>query len=459
MASLDFSLDVFAELAGMHGLYTQVSLFYALPPAADLTTLSAHITSTLTTGLRRLASSFPWTAGQVVRLHNPDAWGRHFRIRPLDPSPRLVVRDLRHDEGTSSLATLREAGFPFSLLGEEWLAPCSTLAFDLPEKPVLMVQANLLRDGVVVTVNTEHQVMDFVGQGAVMALLDKACRGVEFSAEEVELGNRERRNMTPLLDEDVEAGPGLTYQFRPEQSSVQHEPETVIDDTQAECEWGYFNVSATSLVALKEKVTSQLKEGYVSTDDCLSALLWQCVLRARHPRLRNRQETTIARAVDARRYVGVVKSYPGFLQNMAYATAPIEKLINAPLGHVAAILRGKVDPATSGMGMATRELATALHRTSAQEREKIGVTATLKLDVDLMPSSWASVDCYAFDFGLGFGKPEQVKRPRLAEVEGLTYFMPRNPDGDGAVGIALRKEDMLRLREDKDWCTYANYVG
>jgi trichothecene 3-O-acetyltransferase len=221
----------------------------------------------------------------------------------------------------------------------------------------------------------------------------------------------------------------------------------------------YFTFHPASLTALKSLATNTiaLPSGYISTDDALSAFIWQSVIRARLPRLNPTAESTFARAVDVRRYLDIPQTYTGVMQNMTYHTYTLQKLVEEPLGGVASQLRSAVDPETSNLGYNTRALATFLNRTS--DKNIFSVTATLDLSVDIMLSSWAKIDCYELDFNLGLGTPEAVRRPQFDPVESLIYLMPKTLDGEIAVAICLRDEDMERLRADEEFAKYGRYIG
>ena len=149
--------------------------------------------------------------------------------------------------------------------------------------------------------------------------------------------------------------------------------------------------------------------------------------------------------------------YTGLVQNMTYHTYTLQELIEEPLGGVASQLRSALDPKTSSLGYNTRALATVLHRTS--DKNIVDFTATLDLSADIMLSSWAKLDCYELDFNLGLGKPEAVRRPQFEPVESLVYLMPRTLDGEIAVAICLRDEDMERLRADEEFAKYGRHIG
>lgn len=214
-----------------------------------------------------------------------------------------------------------------------------------------------------------------------------------------------------------------------------------------------------ALAALKSLATrtKPASSAYVSTDDALSALIWQCTSRARLSRLGAEVKTTFARAIDPRHYLGLPPTYPGLVQNMAYSTSTIEALVTAPLGVPASDLRAAVDPATSNLGHATRALATAIDR--AADKTTINVMAAVDPSKDIALSSWVKPDFYELDFNLGLGKPECVRRPRFTPVESLMYLMPRARDGEIALALCLRDEDMERLKADEEFTKYATYIG
>jgi hypothetical protein len=196
---------------------------------------------------------------------------------------------------------------------------------------------------------------------------------------------------------------------------------------------------------------------YISTDDAISALIWQSVTRARLPRLNPEAESTFARAVDPRRYIGIPLTYPGVVQNMAYNTCTLESLVEEPLGCVASRLRAAIDPKTSGLDYRTRALATALSH--AADKNDFSVEAAINLSSDIMLSSWSKVDCYKLDFNFGLGKPEAVRRPQFRPVESLMNLMPKALDNEISAGICLTDEDMERLKADSELTKYATYIG
>ena len=294
--------------------------------------------------------------------------------------------------------------------------------------------------------------MDMIGQGEVIRLLSKACAGEEFTSQEIASGHAARHDIVPLLDPPYEPGPELDDQIiRPQTSGAAPEPPT--------CTWAYFGFSNGSLADLKAQASRNVATppGYVSTDDVLSALIWQHVTRVRLARVDPTASSTFARAVDVRRYLKVDLSYPGLLQNMTYNTLPAAEAAERPLGVLASHLRRALDPDPSQLAYRTRALATAFHRNP--DKSAFSLTAAVNPSTGISLSSWAKVGLYDLDFNLGLGKPEAVRRPRFDPVESLGYIMPERPDGELVVGICLREEDMEGLKADAEFAKYGVYIG
>ncbi|PSN64571.1 hypothetical protein BS50DRAFT_576012 [Corynespora cassiicola Philippines] len=440
------------------------------------------IVKILDVGLQRLYASFPWTAGRVIDINSTAGGPPVYKIRSLGAMPCLTMKDYTKDQMGPTMSTLREAKFPFSMLGEEKWAPCPTFAglgFDATtwpasaadSAPVLLLQASFIRGGLLLCVNVQHNVADMTGQAAMINLLSKACRGEAFTDEEMRVGNMARKGVIPLIEDGYKPGRELEKQIIQPQPTPQpppaqaHAPTSDIAMPEAgappQCSWSYFRFGGHELNELKDLATRTLPagfNGYITTDDALSALLFQSVLRARSSRLPPNREVTFARAVDARRYLGAPASYPGILQNMTYHEYTLDALLSMPLGGIAAEMRQQVDPRESDLAYRTRSLATFISQ-SPENRARANFTATLKLDADVMLSSWAKIDAYHVDFGLGLGLPEAVRRPGFVPVESLFYLMPKARDGEVAVALCLRAEDLERLKGDDDFTRFGEFVG
>ncbi|KAF1919354.1 transferase family-domain-containing protein [Ampelomyces quisqualis] len=467
-------LDLLGAQPALFKLYTQLAIIFRAPEQVQHDT----IVSTLTAGLERLAQAFPWIAGQVINTnHEPDGCSS-YRIRPLEAVPRLIVKNYENDAAIPTLAQLEEAQYPMSMLHEDVWGPCPTiasLAFD-PTKPsgsgnepapVMLVQLSFIKDGLVLCINMQHNVCDMMGQAAVMGWLSRACRNEKFTADELEFGNADRRATVPLngiAAQDVRDD--LEDQLLPINNKLQGGGATT--DTPApapvppRCSWAYYKFISSSQQRLKDLATTELPEDFtkfISTDDALSAFIFKSVLRARRHRLSDETRVvSLARAVDARRYLNVPADYPGILQNMAYTRHSLADLSNLSLGHIAAGMRRQVDPETSNVARRTRSLITFLSQ-APENSLKVSFTARQNYDADIALSSWSKVPAYDWDFGLGLGSAVAVRRPGFLPVESLMYIMPKDRDGSTVVAMCLREEDVERLHQDEEWTCFVEYVG
>ncbi|QYT00172.1 hypothetical protein H0G86_007270 [Trichoderma simmonsii] len=456
---MDFCLDIFGQQPRLN-IHTQICLCFAMPDGVAQST----IVSTLESGLRRLTASFPWIAGQVVVEGDGPGNSGVFKIKELQEMPYLAVKDLRMDTSAPTMMELREANFPMEMLNESVIAPRSTFpaADSISEhnqgSPVFLLQANFIVGGLVLTFLGQHQTMDIMGQGQIMHLLSKACHDEVFTEDELFSGNLQRQNLIPVLD-NYERGPELARHLAATTPGPSRNGLDKGEKEPAHILWASFTFHPTSLAALKSIAVKTLSSGssYVSTDDALSAFIWQSIMRARADRLPPNRDTTFARAIDVRSYVNVPATYTGIVQNMTYATYTLQELVALPLGEIASKLRAALEPDTTILPFHTRALATYLH--SQADKSHVSPASSLDFSVDVIVSSWAKTNSYDLDFNLGLGKPEAVRRPWFTPLQSFVYFMPRKGDGEISVAVCLEKEDMKRLKADKQFTTYARHDG
>jgi hypothetical protein len=453
---MDVCLDIFGQQPRLN-IHTQICLCFAMPDGVAQST----IVSKLTTGLQRLTAGFPWVAGQVVVEGSSAGNSGVFKIRELGDISYLAVKDYTSDASVPTMTELREANFPMRMLNESVIAPRHTfptaddIKRDNPGSPVFLVQANFIVGGLVLTFLGQHQTMDMVGQGQIMHLLSKACYGESFTEDELFTGNLERRTVVPLLD-NYERGPELARHL------ASDPPRSGRDRGEAkptQSIWASFTFHPSSLKTLKSIAVKTLPSGscYVSTNDALSAFIWQSIMRVRAHRLPPDVDTTFARAVDVRSYVDVPAAYPGIVQNMTYTKYTLQEVVALPLGEIASRLRSALDPNTTVLPFHTRALATYLH--SQADKSQVSPASSLDFSVDVIVSSWAKTNSYALDFDLGLGKPEAVRRPWFTPLQSFAYFMPQKSDGEIALAVCLEEGDMERLKADKQFIIHARHDG
>jgi hypothetical protein len=445
-------LDIFGQ-DPTTAFATPFVFFWPLQGQQEISTFVAR----LQLGLDKLSNAVSWVAGKVVKRSAQPGDAYPYKIVPSGPTPKLIVRDYRAALDVPSMDELVEGRFPIRLLDENVLSPINVLPgrADEERSAVLTIQCNWLRGGLAVNIVGHHQVLDGTGQEQVVYLLDKACRGEAFDEEEIAAANLDRTTLLQPFDSYWQPPMDSTY--------IKPSPPTVVtEDPESRApmpavEWVNWAFPQSALATLKSTATQSSSGDYISTDDALTALIWQSLARARLHHLGPATKSTLARAVNPRRYVGIPLKYPGHVSNNAYSNLTLHELAASPLGTIASALRNAVDPRTSGLRETTREFATLLLR--ASDRSSVNMGARLDLECDLMVSSWAGMRCYQFDFGLGLGCPLAFRRPKQALVPSLVFLLPRRGDGEIVVKMGARADDLDALKGNREWTRFAEYLG
>ncbi|KAI0161589.1 putative trichothecene 3-O-acetyltransferase [Xylariaceae sp. FL1272] len=435
-------------------IFTQISLCYTVPDDFRLPT----VIDKLQRGLEILADRFPWLAGQVICEGAGEGLTGVFQIAPLEATPRMYVKDLMDEVAMPSLQDLRRTGYPMNDLDEKLVAPRNTSSGRPGETiaEVFHLQVSMVKGGTIITFLGQHQCMDGVGQAQVMRLLSKACRGEEFTAEELKVGNRGQHQVMLSLNDDTWT-PGMELRYNTVKPLSAQEPRK----PRPNGVWCHFSFSAESLSSLKQAATRTLPAttSYISTDDALSAFVWKAIMRARRPRFQDQVLALLARSVDVRKFVGISVLHPGFAQCMTYHdTFTIQQLVQSSLGVIAANLRAAIAPETSSLAYDARSLATLVSRTPDKSTISL-LGGDFDMTRDVMINSWVNQNAYELDFGLGLGTPGMVRRPRFDAFQGLVYLLPKRQDGEIGVSVCLGEEDILILRRDEEFVGLAKPVG
>ncbi|KAF7193685.1 Trichothecene 3-O-acetyltransferase [Pseudocercospora fuligena] len=455
----------------------------------------ATIVKVIQGGLQDLAISFPWCAGQIVNHGASKSSTGTYKIEPFEATPRLIVKDLRQDSSIPTMEQMEAAKFSHDCLSEEKLAPRSCVLINEPKAvPVLMVQASFIRGGLALCFSAGHSVTDLTGLYTMILSFHGACHKRSFKEDELAIGNMPRCNMIPLLEPGEDFGKEIEQQRPlPQQTRVKSRKRALIfgcmlrscavliptsfrvkaarwfsQEPSLSTLFGIpslspkrsimsFTFAKKSIDILVADTRATLATEYVSTDDILTAFVWQAVTRARMWRLQTDCITTLARSVNARRYLGIHEFYPGMAINTAFTKLTGQELISMPLAKMASKLREAIEPTTSNFGHYTRAVATALSNT-ANKRE-VELLARLDWSTDLILTSGASIsEAMPLDFNLGLGSPLAVRvpTPSTLGLQSMAAFMPKSRDGDWTLGLCLSDDDLQRLEADELFTQYAS---
>lgn len=444
----DGTLNVFEQRPIWSRLATNLAFCFNLSEETDLAVIDRKLQDALDT----LIGSFPWIAGEVVtKGRNADGNSGVSKIVSTGHTPKIVMIDHRQTPSVPSMQQLRETGCPVSMLDESVFAPRTAAdAVPLEKRRVLLVQANIVHGGLVLVFSGNHAAMDMTGLFQIVRWFSKVCHNALLDSTELTTGNMSRRDLIPLLDATYQPGEEIAQQIPPTATSG-------VPFSRVPCTWATFMVSSHAVREIKATAMATCTSPYVSTDDSLSAFIWQSVARARMQRMAPVTICKAARSVDVRKVLSIPSDYPGLVQNNLFNQLPLYELCTQPLGIVASMLREAITCKSPSLAFYTRALATALSRTTDKSSFRVG--ANLDLSSDLLLSSWATPDAYQLDFALGLGRPEAIRMTRQALFESMAYLFPFTPEGDTAILICLRDSDLAAMMADESFSRFAQYLG
>jgi hypothetical protein len=449
-----YELSIFDQLPSL-GAYTVISLLWPLDDG-----IQEEVVIALEKASLALTKSFPFLAGQVVNEKEKGTEGTSsgiYRITDYEPhngKPPVRVKDVTNL--CPSYEELRIRRAPMSMLDGNILSPMKGLPYyyDGSEPlPVFILQANFIKGGLILSSACMHNALDMNGQGQVIRLLAQALRGEKFSEAQIWDGNVDRTKVIPLLKPDET--PLAHERLR----SPSHLSNPAFGGSPNPAPWKLFHFPGQKLVKLKEEAAKASGPGedvaWVSTNDALTAFVWQRSLIARSARLGKDAESTLIRALNARRVTEppLPEGYMGHCVASAFRSGPVHEVAKDPLFETAVQIRKSLKLVDD---YHVRSMATTL--ASLEDKTTFSYGAKFNPDTDLLLSSWAELKLYQCSFGPLLGKPEFIRRPLLTELESLVYFMPRTDDGGIAVAMSLREDDARVLMRDPVWTSYADVI-
>ncbi|KAI8632688.1 hypothetical protein F5Y19DRAFT_491334 [Xylariaceae sp. FL1651] len=457
MASLA-SLDGFQDFIGQLPML-KTYLHFTLGFRNTRPELEADIIINVTKAALLLAETFPWSHAKVINTGRREGNSGVFRLSPCPQFEGTILRKVKdckelfptYDEILASKACLK-------VLDGDLLAPRTAFPLSYEESeddpaPVLALQLNLVRGGILVHWACQHNIMDAAGLGQVVKLFSYAMRQESFPKSAAEWGNYQpRRELIPLL------GPGEQQleHGHLRRAAVPH-PITSPAPFMA-FQWCDFRFSSESLKALKKLASnraefadpSSTSVSFVSTNDALTAFCWQYISQARIKLGRDPDSLCkLARAMDVRAIMGVSPEYMGHMIYIATSHIPLKVLANKPLAYVSSVLRQDLLDASTSYEV--RSFATMISNT--EDKSTIAFAGDFKPDYDLGTSSGLGLQ-YRFDYGV-LGNPDFMQRPRFTPIPSTLYIMPTSSDGGVDVQLSLKQDELSALREDETWSRYA----
>jgi hypothetical protein len=323
-------------------------------------------------------------------------------------------------------------------------------------KPVCIMQANIIKGGLLLTIATYHCVMDANGNDQLIRQFATLCRGEKLSEEYIRWGNADRNTIIPPLEPGQE--PLSMDHIRAPSRLNNEEPAWPPEPSKGT--WRTYRFSRSSIAALKTEASklcspdSDIK--YVSSNDAVSTFLWLRIAAARSVRLPKDSKTALIRAVNGRRRLDkpIHEGYFGHCVLCCFLSVPMEEALNETLSALAIKARrelGTVDD------YAVRSLFHILKH--EKDKSTINYGALMNSEADIMVTSWVAQKIYEASFGDILGKPDFVRRPNLPDAQSLAYLMPLTREGDIDLTVSLSDQDFENLQADAKWQEFVEFLG
>lgn len=459
-------LGPFGQMIGVH-TYNVKTLGFTTPDDAA----QERAIASLTEAANKLVSHFPWLAGQVVNSDASSTSSGTFKVVPYPPheGPTKFVHVKDCKELVQPYQTILEAKAPLSMLDGRIISPGYGFPYMYPSTenmPVFYAQINLLKGGILLTINAQHNTMDANADSRIIRCFARLCTGGEVTTDELKLGNADRDIIFPSSTEGEELDK-LEWFRAP--SMLPFSPPW--PPQYGNAPWHCFHIPVSSIIALKDMAKNAASDAstneaytapYFSTDDILTALIWKHLVRSRGLTSTTDATSGLVRAVNCRPHFDPPLSagYIGHAVTCVWTRVPLSELLSLPLPSLAfALRRNLIDYANPYL---LKSLINLLRTTN--DKTTINYGAEMNPETDIMLTSHVGHGIYEADFGeeSGLGKPDFVRRPNLPDGRGLAYLLPRGRDGSVDVVAGLFEEEVKTLREGvgcEEWERYVEYIG
>ena len=445
-------------------LYISFIHCFSLPVRTDQKALYLRLKH----GLSETVSELPFLGGCIVpevgksgrvQIQIDEGYGIRFPYRDYtDVSPQNSWR--------RSYEELKAAHFPISALDAGKLSPVDPIPTS-PTPPVMVVQANFINGGLLLTTSIHHSALDATGFATVLKIWANRSRRDYDRGGIVSLTTPNWRAMdrSVLMKGHAEANIRDSPVFRVRDGlELTVSQRTGMVPACPAKEISIFYFSPSRLAQLKLAASSDnTTDTWVSTNDALCALLWRHLSRARgFGSLESSGQGTppvqFTLAVQGRQRLAppLSEEMLGNVVTLCPASLDINTLTSpsSPLYNAASTLRKAIN-----------NIDSAYLRGTIGMIDSISDLKDLELSVfdnplrDLLVSSWSDLGLLQVDWGQGVGRPDYMRitqQPSTGGIGGAGIF-PRLLDGGLEVLIGVEAEAMKRLRADEEFLRYAEW--
>ncbi|RDW73581.1 trichothecene biosynthesis acetyltransferase [Coleophoma cylindrospora] len=450
----DFPLTGCDQL--MRWVHVRTTVYY---PLSNSTKISrGNIVQLLKSGLEKLASQLPCLTATLV-LDPVSKRGTASTIGSDDGILFLVAGSDTVRTDLPSYAELERGRFA------PWKVPRSKIYPDDNGKsliasqgqdsalPASIFQLSFIEGGLILTGGFHHFVVDGPSMDLIFRAWAAHCQGhtVPLHTDRSFLLSSKK----PDLSELVELERALTARGCKVESTKPDPNNPWSNLRMAPTKSAIISLSHKRITALKAEIIAQEPSTPVSTSDCLHAICWTGVTRAKAALAENEEEkdswTNFPITFRSRRIPEFPKNFIGNSTFLNGAVLPIEKL-KAPDGpHYAALalrrLIENVDAAYLADGITWVN--------SLEKPATLSWVTNPPGKMDTLFTSWAGLTPYQ-NWDFGFGLPTALRAPE--PIIPLVFLLPAKTNADGEISLevhmACTEETHKLLMKDTEFLRY-----
>lgn len=426
-------------------------------------------------GLKRLMSEYRFLAGA---LYEPVGGGRPFVRRTASHAAFSVhVQDLTITEPNfPSFDELKRRHFPATELDDRMLPGSFTpIPTPLPGEgvPVMVAQLNLIRGGLVMGIAVHHMLVDARGLDKLLVRWAAHTRSIVDPARyplpsPIQVGDLDPALLDVAAPMNVEKAVDYRKQAVASLKYAPNAPPTS-DIPPSAMEQHIWHISASKLADLKASAAPAPGDDtkqWVSTNDCVTALMWRAVTRARLAKHgitspeKDTRNVALENSLDVRKAFravkpdGIPEDYVGNVVMFSKAIMPLCQLVAPETFRAVAVKTREAVEAYR----AWPTVRCALEWIAACPR---GADVEMDFDavggLDVVTTSWRVLQAYErADFGFG---PLMALRWVTAVFDGYCFLYPRRSSGEADEGVeiylGLERECMEKLLLDEELSRWA----
>ncbi|KAM0797660.1 transferase family-domain-containing protein [Usnea florida] len=374
------------------------------------------------------------------------------------------VKDLGNESGFD-YQDLRSKHFPLECLGNK-AAFLPMAGIMRSERPVMLVQLNIIRGGIIMAFCVHHSFTDGIGTFAITRAWAAHCRG-ENGAQSVTKEMLDRERLMQGWGSASLADIGVFSMMPHQQQAASNGILSYISTFVVEVDQAVFFFSKSKLAELKSMASvrknDENRDVWISTNDALCALLGCCILSAGDPQIvaMSNRIRSIALVVGMRHALNppLPKDYIGNVMIFVGLHVPTRSMYATPdtVSGVAYELRDQMKQHKEPY---LRKVIAAL--SSVEDLSRVTVTPPSAKEDVIAFSSWANQKYYELDWGNTIGS--RIERLRLPVHLGLCLILPDVPtpnskedEGGMEASFCLKREDMKRLKQSELFMRFAQW--